>query len=144
MKIDRCLSIFFPLMLCVAALLGSACAPVALTAAAVAGGAATGHHMGGIAYRTFTEPLPKVRSALYTALKRMAIKPGSSEKTSTGEQIKTSAGDRTIEIELEALTPNTTRMRSVVKIDGGMGIVVDSATAVEIITQTEQFLAKKQ
>lgn len=100
--------------------------------------------MGGIAYRTFTEPLPKVRSALYTALKRMAIKPGSSEKTSTGEQIKTSAGDRTIEIELEALTPNTTRMRSVVKIDGGMGIVVDSATAVEIITQTEQFLAKKQ
>ncbi len=46
------------------------------------------------------------------------------------------AGDPNIEIELEALTPNTTRMRVVAKKDGGM--IVDSSTAVEIITQTEK------
>lgn len=133
-------SFFSITLLCLSCM---ACAPVALTAAGVAGGAATGHHLGGIAYRTFTEPLPRVRAAVQAALKRMAIKPGTSEKTNLGEMITTSAGERNIEIELEALTPNTTRMRCVVKVAGGAGVVVDSATAVEIITQTEQSFAKK-
>lgn len=143
MKYNRRHSLFFPIALALTLFSVTACAPVALTAAGVAGGAATGHHLGGIAYRTFTEPLPRVRSAVYTALKRMAIKPGATQKTKIGEEIKTTAGERTIEIEMEALTPNTTRVRSVVKVDGGMGIVVDSATAVEIITQIEQALGKR-
>ena len=41
----------------------SGCAAVALTAAAVGGGVAANHQLGGIAYRTFTAPLPRVRSA---------------------------------------------------------------------------------
>ena len=70
------------------------------------------------------------------ALKRMGIKPDGSEKIDYGERLLAKAGDRNIEIELEALTPNTTRMRVVAKKDGG--IIVDSSTAVEIITQTEK------
>jgi len=114
----------------------SGCAAAALTAAAVGGGVAANHQLGGIAYRTFTAPLPKVRTAAMAALKRMGIKPDGSEKIELGERLLAKAGDRNIEIELEALTPNTTRMRVVAKKDGGM--VVDSSTAVEIITQTEK------
>jgi len=114
----------------------SGCAAVALTAAAVGGGVAANHQLGGIAYRTFTAPLPKVRTAAMAALKRMGIKPDGSEKIELGERLLAKAGDRNIEIELEALTPNTTRMRVVAKKEGGM--VVDSSTAVEIITQTEK------
>jgi hypothetical protein len=119
-------------------LLTSACAPLALTAAGVAGGVTAGHHLGGIAYRTFTEPLPKVRSATNRAMARMAIKPQRTEKIDNGERIIAQVPDRTIEIELEALTPATTRMRVVAKKDGG--VIVDAATAIEVINQTEKFI----
>lgn len=124
----------FAATLCLAA----GCAPLALTAIGVGGGVTAGHHLGGIAYRTFTEPLPKVRSAVHAALRRMAIKPGTTEKIEYGERITAKAGDRTIEVELEALTPATTRIRVVAKKEGG--VLVDAATAVEIINQTEKFV----
>jgi len=118
------------------ALAVSGCAAVVLTTAAVGGGIAANHHLGGIVYRTFTAPLPRVRSAAIVALKRMGIKPDGEEKIEYGVRLLAKAGDRNIEIELEALTPNTTRMRVVAKKDGGM--IVDSSTALEIITQTEK------
>lgn len=118
-----------------------ACVPVALTAGGVGGGVAASHQMGGLVYRTFTEPLPRVRSATLAAFKRMAIKPEKTEKIELGERILARAGDRNVEVELEALTSNTTRMRATVRRSGGM--VVDSATAVEIITQTEQAINHK-
>ena len=121
------------IVLAVSALAG--CAAVALTAAGVGGGVAANHQMGGLAYRTFTAPLPKVRGAVQTALNRMAIKSAKAEKTDLGERITAKAGDRSIEVELESLTTNTTRLRAVARIDGGM--IVDAATAVEIINQTE-------
>jgi len=127
-----CLALIF------ASLLGAGCAPLALTAAGVGGGVAAGHHLGGIAYRTFTEPLPKVRAATRKALARMAIKPERTEKIDHGERIIALVPDRTIEIELESLTPATTRMRVVAKKDDG--IVVDAATAIEVINQTERFI----
>lgn len=119
----------------VLAILGGGCAAVALTAGGVGGGVAASHHLGGMAYRTFTAPIPKVRSAVYAALKRMEIKVVRTEKTDLGERIIAKASDRNIEIELEALSTNTTRIRAVVSKEGGM--VVDAATAVEIINQTE-------
>lgn len=118
------------------ALATGGCAAVALTAAAVGGGVAANHQLGGIAYRTFTAPLPRVRAAVLTATKRMGIKVDGTEKIEYGERLLAKAGDRNIEIELEALTLNTTRMRVVAKKDGG--VIVDSSTAVEIITQTEK------
>ncbi len=128
--------LLFPPLVLIGLLATAGCAGVALTAAGVGGGVAASHQMGGLAYRTFTEPLPRVRAAVLAALKRMAIKPEGTEKIELGEKITARAGDRNIEIELEALTPNTTRMRAVARKDGG--VIVDSATAVEIINQTER------
>lgn len=116
--------------------LGAGCAPVALTAFGV--GTATGvqHTLNGIAYRTFTVPLPQLRSAATTSLNRMGIKVASREKTKEGELIKASASEREIEIELDSITPNTTRMRVAVR----NGLFMDSATGTEIILQTERAL----
>lgn len=121
---------------CAAAL--AACEPVSITMLGVGTGAGVGHQMGGMAYKTFTEPQPRVKKATLAALKRMAIKVEGIEKIENGEMIRAKAMDRNIEIELEALTPNTTRMRAVARRDGG--VIMDSATAVEIITQTERAL----
>lgn len=116
--------------------LSAGCAPVALTAFGV--GTATGvqHTLNGIAYRTFTAPLPKVRSAAQASLNRMGIKVVSRETTESGELIKATANEREIEVELDAITPNTTRMRAAVR----NGIFMDSATSTEIILQTERIL----
>jgi hypothetical protein len=120
--------------LCCALLAG--CDPVSLTVFGV--GTATGvqHTLNGIAYRTFTAPLPQVRSAATASLNRMGIQITSREKNGSGEVIKASANERKIEIELDALTPNTTRMRTVVR----NGLFYDSATGTEIILQTERVL----
>jgi hypothetical protein len=114
----------------------SACAPVSLTALSVGTAAGVQHHLSAITYRTFTTPLPKVRSAVNVALHRMAIKVDSREPMKTGERILARAAKRDIEIELESLSPKTTRMRSTAR----NGILMDAATASEIILQTEKVL----
>jgi hypothetical protein len=114
----------------------SACDPLSLTALGVGTSASVQHTMAGITYRTFTTPLPKVRTAVTTALDRMAIKVDLREKMDNGERIKARAADRDIEIELEALTPRTTRMRSTAR----SGFFMDAATATEIVLQTERVL----
>lgn len=112
------------------------CDPVSLTVFGV--GTATGvqHTLNGIVYRTFTAPLPRVRGATLASLNRMGIKVTSREKTKEGERIKAAASERDIEIELDAITQNTTRMRAVVR----NGVLTDSATGTEIIIQTEKAL----
>jgi hypothetical protein len=50
------------------------------------------------------------------------------------EIIIAKAADREIEISLEVLSPNSTRMRSVTK----QGLLYDSATSLEIVLQTEK------
>lgn len=122
-----------------ATVLTSGCAGVALTAAGVGGGAMASHQLGGMTYRTFTAPLPRVKGAVLLAFRRMAIKPGKAEKTDLGERILAQVEDREIEVELESLTANVTRMRSIVRRSGQM--IMDSATAIEIINQTEKALA---
>lgn len=124
-----------PLVLFVAISLISGCAAVALTAGGVAAGVGANHTLGGIVYKTFSEPLPKVKRATLTALKQMEIPVEKVEKTKQGELIKAKAVNRAIEIDFEALTPKTTRMRVVAESDG---LIKDSATATEIILQTER------
>lgn len=113
----------------------TACEPVSLTMLGIGAGAGVSHQMGGLAYRTFTAPLPRVKAAALAALKRMEIKISSVEKTANGEILHAIAADRKIEVEIEALTPSTTRIKAVARKDT---FLVDSATAVEIITQTER------
>ena len=115
----------------------SGCVAVGATAFGVGAAAGVSHTLGGIVYKTFSEPMPKVKQATLTALKRMAIKVESVAPTGEGEVIKATAANRAIEIQLESLTPKTTRMRVVADSEG---IFKDSATATEIILQTERVL----
>ena len=113
------------------------CEAIALTALGVGASTGVSHSLNGMTYRTFTEPLPRVKSASMRALHRMQIKVASSEKIEGGEGIKAMSGDRAINIELEAVTPSTTRMRVTAKKNL---FVYDNATATEIILQTEKYL----
>lgn len=125
-------------LVCVLALaLGTGCAPVAITALGVGGAVGVNHTLSGIVYKTFTEPLPKVKRAALTALQQMAISVEKVESTEHGQVIMAKASNRAIEIEFEALTPKTTRMRVTAESDG---IFKDAATATEIILQTERAL----
>jgi hypothetical protein len=115
----------------------TACDPLSMTLLGIGAGAGINHQLNGIAYKTFTESLPRVKRATIVALNRMAIKVETVEKTASGETIKAKASDRNIEVALESLTPNTTRVRTVAR---QSALSVDSSTAVEIIVQTERAL----
>jgi hypothetical protein len=66
----------------------------------------------------------------------MSIRVTARDKTPQGVTIKGTATGRDIEVELEALTASTTRMRTIVH----NGVLMDSATGTEIIIQTERAL----
>ncbi len=122
-------------------LLLQSCAGVGLTLFGVGAGVTTGtsvaYTLDGIAYRTFTAPLPQVETATRTALDRMGIKIEATSKIEQGKAIKAVTLDREIEIELERISPRTTRIRTVAK----QGLFFkDRATATEIIIQTERAL----
>ena len=113
------------------------CVPLAITAVGLGAGTAVNHTLSGMTYKTFTAPLPKVRTASIGALRRMGIKVGTSEKQESNEVVKAVGNDRDIEIVLEAISSNSTRMRVIARSNG---ILYDSATATEIIMQTERML----
>jgi hypothetical protein len=116
----------------------SGCAAAALTAAGVGMGTAVTHTLSGIVYKTFAAPHAKVRRSTVAALGRMQIKIVDSKAEGNIETIRARAADRDIEIEIESLTPNTTRLTVTARKDGG--ILRDSATATEIILQTEKLV----
>jgi hypothetical protein len=113
------------------------CETLSIAALGVGGSAAISHKMNGSPSRTFTAPLPRVRHASMGALKRMGITTEGTKKIENGEIISARAGNREIEVELESLTGNTTRMRVVAR---NGSFFYDSATATEIIVQTEKSL----
>jgi hypothetical protein len=128
------------LLLCLLVSLAG-CDPFSLTAMGVGGGAAVSHTLGGITYRTFTLPSATVRNASLVALQRMGIKVGSTAKVENGaEVLKATAIDRDIEITFEPLSASSTRMKVVAR---NGRIFFDSATATEIILQTERQLNGK-
>jgi hypothetical protein len=116
----------------------SGCAAVALTAAGVGMSTGVSHTLGGIVYKTFAAPQTKVRRSTVAALGRMQIKIVEAKRDGNKEVITARASDREIEIEIEALTPNTTRIAVTAIKDGGL--LRDSATATEIILQTEKLV----
>jgi hypothetical protein len=137
----RQLSWAVPLSILSAAFALSGCVPLAVTAAGVGGGVAASHTLGGITYRTFTSPAANVKTASLGALNRMGLKYSGSAKGEHGAEIlKARATDRDIEITLEPLSPSSTRMKVVAR---NGGIFYDSATATEIILQTERQLVGK-
>ncbi len=131
-------SLILPLTLLSLAMF-SGCAPVATTAAGVGGSAALNHSLSGTSYRTFTAPVPKVRAATVTALSRMKIKLTSEEVQGKDSIIMLTAktSGRNIEIELEPISANVTRMTVSAK---RSFFSFDNATAEEIIMQTRKSL----
>jgi uncharacterized protein DUF3568 len=113
------------------------CETVALSALGASASAGLSYTLNGAAYRTFTAPEARVRAAAFTALKRMASPIESSEKTDEGELIKAAMPQRTIEVHIEPLSPNATRVRAVAKRGA---FLHDTATAAEVISQTERAL----
>jgi len=112
------------------------CVAVGLTALGVGMATGVSHQLSGIVYKTFTTPQAQVKQATLGAFHRMQIKVVYSKRSGSTVTITAKAGDRDIEVELEALTPGTTRMLVTAKKDGG--ILRDGATATEVILQTER------
>ena len=125
-------------ILALASLSLGGCAAVALTALGVGMATGVGHTLGGMVYKTFTAPQAQVKRAAHGALGRMQVKVVKVEREKSIETIVAKAGDRDIDIVLEALTPNTTRMKVTARHNGG--ILSDGATATEVILQTEKIV----
>jgi len=115
------------------------CDPVTLTAATLGAGVGITHTLGGIIYKTFTAPMKNVEEGSVVAMRDMGMKILTRATNKEGERVITaSAKDREIEVLLEPLTTRTTRMRVI----ASNGIIKDSATATEIVLQTERVLSK--
>lgn len=114
------------------------CAAVGLTALGIGMSTGVSHTLGGMVYKTFTASQSSVSKATHTALNKMQVKVVKNERKGSTQTILAKAGDRAIDIELEALTPNTTRMKVTATQDAG--ILRDGATATEVILQTEKFV----
>jgi hypothetical protein len=128
-------------LLAASAAMLSACEPLSMAALGVGGSAAVNHRVGNVGTRTFTASLPRVKTASLTALRRMGVQTDAGKKTDSGELITGRAGSREIEVELESLTSNTTRMRVIARESGSF--FYDGSTAAEIIVQTEKHLGAK-
>lgn len=120
------------------------CAGVGLTlfgvGAGISGGTGVSYTLDSIAYKTFVASEAELSAATLQAFKRMAIEVTETGKTETGTDITATAGDRTVEVEIDRITPKTSRMRVVVKKDW---FLRDRATAGEIIVQTADTLESK-
>jgi hypothetical protein len=113
------------------------CEPFAISMLGVGAGTALRHTIDGVTYRTFTAPAPAVRQASLAALERMGMEAGAAQTFEGGELIYATSRNRTIEIELEPISAKATRLRIAAK---NGGFFYDSATAAEIIAQTERLL----
>lgn len=99
--------------------------------------AALGQSLNGITYRTFTAPMSKVKKASLAALRHMGIAADSFGRFEQGEIIYARAKGWTVEIELEAISQRTTRVRVATR---NGGFFYDGATANEIVQQTARML----
>lgn len=89
----------FPAML-------TGCEPLSLTLLGAGASAGISYALSGATYRTFSEPLPKVRKATLITLGRMSIRVESTTNNEDhGEVILAKTAYRNIEVELEAIAP---------------------------------------
>ncbi len=100
-------------------------------------GTALRYGIDGVAYRTFTAPAPAVKQASLAALEQMGIGFESTDTFEGGEVLYARSAKRTIEIEVEPISARATRVRIAAK---NGGLFYDSATASEIVAQTERLL----
>jgi hypothetical protein len=140
LKTFRIAKISAALMLA-AALSGCGALPVAIPFAlpVLVSGAGGGiaYTVTNVAYKTFSDPLASVEDAAHTAIDRMQLKEIGTEETEDGIRIVAFTRKLDILIELEEITPATTK----VKVNAKRGPVLkDKATATEIIRQMGEIL----
>ena len=115
--------------------------PIAVALAGAGTSSAISQTLSGTTYRTFTAPVSEVEQAVVDTFSLMGIRLESIERPpAENEAIVGTATSRTIKIELEAITPKTTRVR--VEAKNG-GFFYDGATATEIVLQTEKALGDR-
>ena len=136
MKTNNCR--WMALLVMVSSLALGGCAAVGITALGIGMATGVSHTLGGMVYKTFTASQSQVKRATHGALGRMQVKVVKTERDGSSETINAKAGDRDIDIVLEALTPNTTRMKVTARQNGGL--LTDGATATEVILQTERLV----
>lgn len=125
-------------VLCIAICSLFGCVAAATTVAGIGGSAALNRSMAGVATRTFTAPVSKVKRATFTALHRMnieVISKGQSEKDIYLISAKTLK--RNIEVEIEPISKSATRISVKAKMSA---FSYDTATADEIVMQTKRVL----
>jgi len=124
-------------------LLIGVCVPLAgcdtLAIALLGGGVSTvlRYNLEGVAARTFTAPAASVKGASLAALQRMGLGLEGTESLETSELIRARSANRNIEIELEPITEQLTRMRITAR---STSLLYDTATAQELVQQTEKML----
>ncbi|HZS66552.1 MAG TPA: DUF3568 family protein [Burkholderiales bacterium] len=124
-------------------LLIGVCLPLAgcdtLAIALLGGGVSTvlRYNLEGVAARTFTAPAASVKGASLAALQRMGLGLEGTESLETSELIRARSANRNIEIELEPITEQLTRMRITAR---STSLLYDTATAQELVQQTEKML----
>jgi len=89
----------------------------------------------GIASKTFAAPVTDVRVAVLKSLRRLDVKVMGEGRTEHGWKIMAVDSSRVIEIQLDLVAPNTTRMRVVLGDEDG-----EVARASEIVLQTSDVL----
>lgn len=126
---------------CAALLPLAGCAAAGLAVVGAGTGVAVGtgvdYTLNGIAYKTYTAPIGDVQVATRSAFDNMGIIIAKDERAEKGWQFEGTANERVIRVELQDLTPRTTRIRVVAE-DGVF--FKDRATAAEIIYQTADAL----
>ena len=113
------------------------CAAVALTAGSMAADAGIEHTLSGISYKTFVSTMDDARYAVFKTLDRLDMDIADQTQTRNGWVIFALANDRTIEIELEAVTYRVTRIRVIAH--KGSFFFKDAAT--DIIVQMAETMA---
>ncbi len=117
------------------------CAAAALSIAGMAGGAGLDHTLNGIVTKTYAAPVAGTRLATLQALKRMGMDVEKNEKHEKGWLITAKAADRTIDIELEPLSNQSTRAHVVVS-RADFVFIKDSSTSNEIVDQISVELSR--
>lgn len=102
-------------------------------------GGGIAYTMTNVAYQTFSYPIGRVTTSVHGALAKMEIAEDSSLDTEDGVEVVALTRKLTIYIEIEEITPSTTR----VKVNAKRGAVLkDKATAKEILVQIGAVLDK--
>lgn len=115
----------------------AACEPVAIALLGAGASTAIRYNLDGVAARTFTAPLAAVKEASLAALERMGLTLDSTSPFDTGETLFARAENRDIEVEIEPITKQATRLRVTAK---NGSLFYDNATAMELVQQTEKLL----